>query len=343
MATKNFPDELLQLVTHERNTRLSAWLSGLSSVALTGCLIGLVVEPKLHHQLKFVYPGLGVAMAVASKLSSDSQRRLAMALEDIDDIGVHHRNKRLYEHQMDGTKALKGDKVEYFNWALLAAKVDKYPHIAIQGKSGSGKSRLAMWLCQEVLRNGITVAVDPHYKVGSYEGVNLVVAQRDGLDEGINLKQEPLPLSEILQGVIKPTVPMYIHSLWSEMECRLRLSESGGYAGDDEPYINTIFDEYSRYAHTKNVSKLQARMLRESRKAKIRNIYLLQDGANPFADDAASVANVTVITIGEAAINIAERKALEDPDQWRPIVQALRKEPVPCLIGDMVAKVPYTG
>ena len=346
--TKQPVYEYRQRVADFGRAKIASVLSvGAMSVALgAGCF--LVVNPSASKDLAKVLIPIGLASGVSSLLTAAVASEAGHAMADYRDISEQQRNNNAYQQMMPVVRiqaAEDDDELKPFNWTTFKYKYDQYPHIGILASSGSGKSMLAEYICSVL--GGITIAIDPHYESGHYPSAHLVISNRDGKTDGINLKEEPKGFLDILEGNALPTIPDFIHSLWSEMQWRLSLGHDGKFIGSTEPEVNIIFDEFNSYSSTKNVGKLVSEMLRESRKARLRCVFICQNAdlaAMGLEQGTGSVrSNIAFIRLGDEAVRYAETKMIAGADQekWVQVLKKFKKDLVPCLVEDEYAVVPY--
>ena len=308
----------------------------------------LIANPKASKDLGKILIPIGLASGVSCLLSAAVAEEAGHSMADYRDISEQQRNNSTYQSMMPVVRLteLDDDELTPFNWATFKYKYDKYPHIAILASSGTGKSMLAEYICQVL--GGSTLVVNPHHEAGDYPSASLVIANREDKTKGINLKEEAPNFTDIVEGQAYPTIPEFIHALWKEMQYRLDLDVNGQFIGRKEPGYNIIFDEYNSYSVTKNVGILVTEMLRESRKARLRNIFIIQNAdvaAMGLENGTGSVrSNICFVRLGDNAVQYAESKIANsspDTEKWVRVLKKFKKDLVPCLVEDEYAVVPY--
>jgi hypothetical protein len=201
--------------------------------------------------------------------------------------------------------------IQLFDWADLCNQPDRYPHLAILGSTGSGKTVLTEWLLHQM--PGSSKVITTKRRPNQWRGLQVVGTPRnfEEIEEG---------LQQLLQMMGHRT---------GELE---RMEH-----GDFTPF-NVAIDEYPAIAaNLKGVAKYITTLLREARETRIRLLLLLQgqqvktlglEGQSDLRDC------LSFLRLGTFAIKHANSVLPPDQAAW---VAAQR---YPCMVGDMPATVP---
>lgn len=229
-------------------------------------------------------------------------------------------------------------KLTPFDWQSLRDTVE-YPHIAITGKTGQGKSTLAEYLC--TLLGGTVIAVAPHYEPGDFPSADLIAGA--GRDYGKAVTAEALvDWADILAGQVV-SVSGLIKSLHQEMTERYR-----GDRSQCQP-VNVILDEFNAYAKVDGLGDLIKELVRESRKVGIR-LILLCHGTEVkslgIEGEGSLRQSLTQIRLGNFAKDHAEMKKnkckLHSPDYlvWAATCDYFKTTNRPALVEDDLGIIP---
>lgn len=172
------------------------------------------------------------------------------------------------------------DEFEYFDWKLFDEAPDDFPHIAIVGGTGEGKSFTAEHI--SAVLGGLLIVVHPHRKPGDYPNVKAIHA--GGRNYGDWEEDEEVSFKDLVDPSAGKRISFasVIKTLYLEMDRRFKLYEKGNF---DYPMVNIILDEFNTsVAEVPEVmvgkgkgSTPIKKMIREARKVKIRFFFLLQD------------------------------------------------------------------
>jgi hypothetical protein len=169
------------------------------------------------------------------------------AKEAITDTVEHVQERR----ELDRMETETGPKL--LNWADLH-NGDRFPHLALYGGTGDGKSHTANLLLR-FLGQPATI-VNPHHKPGDFPGFPVVGQGRD------------------YAACVK-----FLQELHGLMDARYKQRAEGL---DDFEAINIVLDEYNAIARTvpkaqkDDFQRVMADLISEARKVKIRLILLVQ-------------------------------------------------------------------
>jgi hypothetical protein len=201
--------------------------------------------------------------------------------------------------------------IQLFNWADLCNQPDRYPHLAILGSTGSGKTVLTEWLLHQM--PGSSKVITTKRRPNQWRGLQVLGTPRnfEAIEEG---------LQQLLQMMGYRT---------AELE---RMEH-----GDFTPF-NVAIDEYPAIAaNIKDVAKYITTLLREARETRIRLLLLLQgqqvktlglEGQSDLRDC------LSFLRLGSFATKHANSVLPPDQAAW---VTAQR---YPCMVGDTPATVP---
>ena len=164
------------------------------------------------------------------------------------------------------------ESLELFDWGRFNTERDDFPHIAIAGKTGGGKSYLAEFLA--TLFEGYTIAVSPHWKKGDFTSAYLVVGWGRNTGESAQFEYS---FADIMTGQFNVSVGGFMYALLQEMDRRYQLNPiTQEYIGVDDPEVVVILDEFNLYANLEGLPIITKQLLREARKVRIRLIPLVQ-------------------------------------------------------------------
>lgn len=220
-------------------------------------------------------------------------------------------------------------ELKLFDWKLLETKPDKYPHLAIVGSTGDGKTYTAESLCKKVFSSARNLVLAPHAKPTDWKGFEVFCQGRNygsWEDEAAEIRS--------LKAGQKISVASIIRGLELEMDRRYKLYEAG-----DENYqpINVIWDEtLAALDLIEELAEPMRRLLREARKVRIRLIMLLQDDSVvslKIQGQGNARKNLTYLRLGEFATDYARKLRDEKLIQW------LSSQEYPCMVEKMGAVI----
>ncbi len=164
------------------------------------------------------------------------------------------------------------ESLQLFDWGRFNTERDDFPHVAIAGKTGGGKSYLAEFLA--TLFEGYTIAVSPHWKKGDFTSADLVVGWGRNTGESAQFEHS---FADIMTGQFNVSVGGFMYALLQEMDRRYQLDPvTQEYMGANDPEIVVILDEFNLYANLEGLPIITKQLLREARKVRIRLIPLVQ-------------------------------------------------------------------
>lgn len=335
-------DEYDRLVKSARYSRISQ-LSAVGLLCLgIGSSLYIGVTGRTQEVVKVLIPmslGLGI-VGTASGIVADQSEEV---LKDWCNISDQQTTNRVYQ-QLEPevpTVALPKARVYYFQWEILAAQRDNYPHIQIVVKSGGGKSTLAEYLCG--LLGGSTIAVAPHYQIGDYPSANAIVGAGRNLGDEVP-KDTKYTLDNLLEGQ-QVTATEAIRVLASDMGIRYQLDSEGMRRSGDE--VNVILDEYPSYAGKPGVAEAILEVLREARKVDLRMVIITQSdlgGAMNLSEQ--DKRNLTTIRLKDEAIDHAryllnrEKPGTEKYEVAYEVYEAVSQMSRPCMVDNSPAIIP---
>lgn len=343
-------DDYRQHDVNHKGMLQSSVLSVASMVMSIGAATYISLAPETSKDLAKVLIPIGLCSGISALASTRVLEETKYILQDYRDIYDQQRTNRIYQEAMPVVQLNASlDDLKPFNWSTFKYKYDQYPHIGILASSGSGKSMLAEYIAS-LFTDSITIAVDPHYEIGHYSTAQVLVTNRDEMNASLKQLADIPKFYDILHGTVQPTIPEFIASLYEEMQYRLQLDPvTGKFQGRKEPEVNVIFDEYNSYSDSRGVGVVTKKMLRESRKARLRNIYVCQNsdvsalGLEPGNGSVRS--NITWVRIGEEAVRYGEARlqmvSESEREYWTRVLKAFKKDLVPCMVEDEYAVVPY--
>lgn len=220
-----------------------------------------------------------------------------------------------------------------FDWGRFNSEPDDFAHLAIVGPTGSGKSTLAEALATQL--GGIILAIAPHRKPGDFKALGKRVYCGGRNYQGGN----SVEFQQLLDGTAgEVSVTTVISCVYEEMDRRYKLLDAGQ---DTGPFVNCIWDETLAALDEagKVLVPLMLKLLRESRKVRIRLILLPQDDqvkSLHLEGQGAARANLSYVRLGKLAL--ARAKSLEKTQPG--ILAQVSAQRRPCLVEDMPAVVP---
>lgn len=256
----------------------------------------------------------GLTVAAAGSRSGRVASSTAAILQDSRDISDQSRQNRLYEAFKPFSSALVSvdysEPLELFDWEQFKTSPNLFPHIMVEGSTGSGKTTLAEWLL--FLLPGERLIITPKRRVSQWKGLKVV---------GV-----PLRFPDILKA---------FDLLTEEMFKRYSLMCKGF---EDYPFLNFVVDEYPLIAsNCDGISDQMLNLVRAAREADMRMILIAQ-GSEGKALDIEGQTSVrecfTRIRLGKFALDHAQK--LRQPN----LVAYLKKQPRPCMVDDLPAEVP---
>jgi hypothetical protein len=168
-------------------------------------------------------------------------------------------------------------QADLYDWGDFRRHRDRYPHLAILGKTGAGKS----WLAERLLTllGGQVIAVAPHWQQGDYVAAHRVIGAGRDYGDGIMLGSNGLPLDasdfDAIMAGSPATVCGLLGSLLLEMDRRYQLDPDSGQRISG-PMVNVILDEFPAYGSLPGVQQVMAKLLLEARKVNLRIVLLCQ-------------------------------------------------------------------
>lgn len=257
----------------------------------------------------------GLTVASAGTRSGRVASSTAAILQDSRDISDQSRQNRLYEAFRPLSNALvsmhwQNETLELFDWELLRTSPQHFPHLMIEGSTGTGKTTLAEWILS--LLPGERLIITPKRRVSQWKGLEVIGT--------------PLRFPDILRAFDMLTEEMF--KRYSLM-CR-------GF--EDYPLLNFVVDEYPLIAsNCDGISDQMLNLVRAAREAEMRMILIAQ-GTEGKALDIEGQTSVrecfTRIRLGKFALDHARR--LRQPN----LIAYLEKQARPCMVDDQPAQVP---
>ncbi len=295
----------LSLVLRElqgNNSKLNGSLAG----NLVGALVLLAagVLPA-DAGMRIAFLGSSAFVALCSRASVENAKRLYILLEDIEGISysqvggaiasefspppelpsaslplamptkesVSQPPSRIFDNTDSPSEIgdIMPDELTFFDWNLFNSDFNKWPHLAIVGGTGDGKSYTAEKLMP--LLDGEVLISHPHRKPGDYPGYRTIYC--GGRNYGAWATDRSADFDLLLSGNAgKVSCASFLKGVEEEMDKRYKRYEQGD---ESYPMVNIVLDELNT-----TLSKIPAavdclkNLLRESRKVKIRLLCLLQ-------------------------------------------------------------------
>lgn len=223
------------------------------------------------------------------------------------------------------------DNTKYFDWQLFDKQPDKFPHLAIVGGTGDGKSFTAENVCRELI--GLLIVCHPHKKPTDYLGVKSIHSGGRNYgnwkeDKEVNFKLLIEPNGQ------KISFASVVKTLYAEMDRRFKLYEQGI---ENYPMVNAILDEFNTsVAEVPEAMEVTKKMIREARKVRIRLILLLQDDSVKslkIQGEGSIRKCFRYVRLGEFAQTHAKRLKNSALLQW------VNQQQYPILVGDSAAVI----
>lgn len=235
------------------------------------------------------------------------------------------------EYDLDYSYEQPPENTKYFDWKLFDTQPDKYPHLAIVGGTGDGKSFTAENVCREL--SGLLIVCHPHKKPTDYLGVKSIHSAGRNYgnwkeDKEVNFKLliEPNGQNISFASVIK--------TLYAEMDRRFKLYAQGN---ENYPMVNAVLDEFNTsVAEVPEAMEVTKKMIREARKVRIRLILLLQDDSVKslkIQGEGSIRKCFRYVRLGEFAQTYAKRLKNSALLQW------VNQQQYPILVGDVAAVI----
>lgn len=346
-------------------------VSILSLLAVSAAVVGVKTAPKAVKPYIVI---AGLLTAVGGRIAGQSAEEKSYITQDLKDISDQSRANVYYQAlnpKVNTLLAATNVELKPFDWGQFRTNRTKYPHIALLGKTGGGKSTLAENLCG--LFGGLTIAVAPHFKSGDYSSANLIIGKGRKYGEtalpydtepvkGKSQDLEPdVAFRDILSGKVNPTVCQFIRSLLYEMNRRYQLVDpetgkpdpDGIYVSDyeDSQEINIILDEFNAYSKLPGVDICLKMLIREARKVGIRLVLLLQGAevkALGISGEGSLRESLTFVRVMNFALAHARKVRNAQKDEtmksyWAEVVRRMESEERPVMVEDDYAVMPGIG
>jgi DNA polymerase III delta prime subunit len=307
--TELHPSEQHWWLCTNRDTSIAGWLCAVAAWSLTA-VAGYSNQPPV----KVGSFGSALVVAVAGNRSRRVARATEAILQDSQDISDQSRQNRLYEAFRPGQSALVSvsyeTPLEFFEWELLKTSPAQFPHLMIEGSTGTGKTSLTEFLIS--LLPGERLVITPKRKVSQWKGLSVIGS----------------PLNF-------PAIQTAFDTLLTEMENRYFLMDQGQ---EDYPSLNFVVDEYPLIAaNCDGISDTMMMLVRAAREAGMRMLLVAQ-GSEGKALDIEGQTSVrecfTRIRLGKSAVDYARK--LKRPN----LVAWLEQQSRPCMVDDLPAIVP---
>lgn len=342
-------------------------VAALASAVGIACGIGSLMVPS--DTKIWTVGGAVVSFAIAGSVRQNSREIDSYLGDRQTAFKVQRQKSNLTEGNIptyrDDTSRVKGYQPQaLFQWTDLKKYPDKYPHLAIVGGTGSGKTVFAEYLGL-LIGNGKRYAICPKIKPDDFQGFDGVYGGgfnfgswaktmtregvhpdypqwtgRDELDPFFPLGA--VSWSDITSGkATRPTIAQCIYALYVEMQHRYIQYEQG--VTDFEP-LDIYFDEYNL-----TVFKLQglgnfiSQIIMAARSVRIRLLLIGQvqsvdamdmNGLSELRDG-----SLTFIYLQDFATNHAEMLVGAD-ELKRQDLKWLKAQPYPTMVEDQPAERP---
>lgn len=325
----------LSLVLRElqsNNSKLNGSLAG-NLVGALALIAAGVLPPE--PELRVAFLGSGAFVALCSRATVENVKRLHILLEEIEGISygqvagaissefsppelppaslpVISPTKESVSRSPSGISVPEilpdnnaPEELNFFDWNLFNADPNKWPHLAIVGGTGDGKSYTTERLVTAL--DGEILICHPHKKPSDYPGYRAIYGGGRNYGDWDNDPSANFDL--LLSGNAgKVSCASFLKGLEEEMDLRYKRYEQG-----DESYstVNVILDELNT-----TLSKIPAavdclkNLLREARKVKIRLLCLLQsDSVKSLKIEGEGVLRhcFRFVRLGEFAVNHARK------------------------------------
>jgi hypothetical protein len=347
----------LSLVLRElqgNNSKLNGSLAGNLVGALA--LIAAGVLPA-DAGLRVAFLGSGAFVALCSRATVENVKRLYILLEEIEGLSYGQvagaiasefapsplpiepstKESALQPPSRIAVPDILPDNVteelQFFDWNLFNLDPNKWPHLAIVGGTGDGKSYTTERLV--TVLDGEILICHPHKKPSDYPGYRAIYG--GGRNYGDWDNDRPANFDSLLSGNAgKISCASFLKGLEEEMDLRYKRYEQGD---ESYPMINVILDELNT-----TLSKLPAavdclkNLLRESRKVKIRLFCLLQsDSVKSLKLEGEGVLRhcFRFVRLGEFAVSHARRLRNPNLTEW------ISSQRFPLLVEDVPATLDF--
>lgn len=312
--------------------------SGALTLTLTASLIGFSTQLEKFARVSGALIGgclCGVATAKSYRLVDGADERLAADMARIDLCAWKHAKlfELATEPQVQGADpvALLPEAVQFFDWQLFNTDPNKWPHLAIIGGTGDGKSYTTEWAMDWL--DGIAIVCHPHKKPTDYPNIQTVYC--GGRNYGNWRQDPPVDFQQLLAGTAGTvSFASFIKTLEVEMDRRYKLYEQGI---EDYPMINVVLDELNTsLSKVPGAIEIIKNLWREARKVKIRLLCLLQTDnvkALKLEGEGALRQCLKYVRLGSFAKAHASRIGNEVIVNW------VKGQKYPIMVEDMPAKI----
>ncbi len=347
------------------NVSVASLLGALASL-LIASLNGAVWAKSIGSAGMFAFGAVGYVCSRKSEaLLPATQAKEALDSQLVDEIAAHEfvlRTRGLIQYQSPALPEYSGDRpidesgwsapgdcpssdsLQLFDWQRFNTERDDFPHVAIAGKTGGGKSYLAEFLA--TLFEGYTIAVSPHWKKGDFTSADLVVGWGRNTGESAQFEHS---FADIMTGQFNVSVGGFMYALLQEMDRRYQLDpKTQEYMGANDPEIVVILDEFNLYANLEGLPIITKQLLREARKVRIRLIPLVQGTevkAMGVEGEGQLREQLTFIRVKNKAKEFADQEFSkhcrdEKAGYWGMVKNFISSSRYSCFVEDMPAQIP---
>jgi hypothetical protein len=309
--TSVHPSDQHFYLTTQRDTGIAGLLC--MTVAWVLLVSGCMVQ---ERSIKNTLFATGLVTTTAARRSRRVTRRTEGIIQDSEDISDQSRQNRFYEAFKPTQPAIvtvsahPTEPTNLFDWQEFKTSPNKFPHIMVEGATGSGKTALTEFILD--LLPGERLVITPKRRVSQWQGLTVV---------GTPLKF--------------PVIQEALELLLDKMQKRYEQIDQGV---EDFSFLNFVVDEYPLVAaNCDGLSETMMMLVRAAREASMRMLLIAQ-GSEGKALDIEGQTSVREcfcrVRLGKLALDHA--KKLKDPN----LLQWLSRQDRPCMVDDRPAIVP---
>lgn len=330
-----------QILVRSSKDRVSSFALGTASVILVSVSACIPFSSLPNRIARFSTGALALALGAVGTIKT--QKLLAeepfRAIAEKAAVDIAANSWAAYvESKLEGIAGLLEEpsqvqqlacEIELFDWQLFNTDPNKWPHLAIVGGTGDGKSHTTEWAIGWL--DGIALVCHPHKKPSDYPGVAAVYG--GGRNYGDWKNDNPVDFNALVTGRAgSVSFASFMKTLEVEMDRRYKLYELGN---ENYPLVNVVLDEFNTaLAKVPKAIEPWKNLIREARKVKIRLVCLLQNDSVKslkIEGDGALRECLKYVRLGGFAKKHAKRLKLPELEAWA------KRQKYPILVEDAPA------